>query len=75
MREIAAPAREDVRVPLDPTVPTLQTTTLYGAFRLDPVRLRQTGHRVHLVEWRQGRKELLHETTRRVTTADYYNGG
>jgi branched-chain amino acid transport system substrate-binding protein len=37
----------------------LQTTTLYGAFRLDPVRLRQTGHRVHLVEWRQGRKELV----------------
>ena len=37
----------------------LQTTTLYGAFRLDPVRLRQTGHRVQLVQWRQGRKELV----------------
>ena len=37
----------------------LQTTTLYGAFRLDPVRLRQTGHRVQLVEWRHGRKELV----------------
>ena len=37
----------------------LQTTTLYGAFRLDPVGLRQTGHRVQLVEWRHGRKELV----------------
>ena len=37
----------------------IQTTTLYGAFQLDPVRLRQTGHRVQLVEWRHGRKELV----------------
>jgi branched-chain amino acid transport system substrate-binding protein len=36
-----------------------RTTTLYGPFRLDPLSLRQTGHRVHLVEWRQGRKELV----------------
>jgi branched-chain amino acid transport system substrate-binding protein len=42
-----------------PVARGLQTTTLYGAFRLDPVRLRQTGHRVQLVEWRQGRKELV----------------
>jgi branched-chain amino acid transport system substrate-binding protein len=39
----------------------LETTTLYGAFRLDPVTLRQTGHRVQLVEWRHGRKELVTE--------------
>ena len=37
----------------------IQTTTLYGAFQLDPVRLRQTGHRVQLVEWRHGRKALV----------------
>jgi branched-chain amino acid transport system substrate-binding protein len=38
---------------------SLQTTTLYGAFQLDPADLRQTGHRVRLVQWRQGRKELV----------------
>ncbi|MGH7342984.1 MAG: ABC transporter substrate-binding protein, partial [Candidatus Rokuibacteriota bacterium] len=35
----------------------IQTNTLYGGFRLDRVSLRQTGHRVQLVEWRHGRKE------------------
>src|SRR5262249_3204539 len=29
-----------------------QMTTLYGGFRLDSMNLRQTGHRVHLVQWR-----------------------
>ncbi len=38
----------------------LETTTLYGQFRLDPSTSRQIGHRVLLVQWRGGRKvELL----------------
>ena len=35
---------------------TLQTTTFFGRFRLDPVTGRQVGHRIRLVEWRDGRK-------------------
>lgn len=37
----------------------LDTTTLYGGFRLDPGSLRQIGHRILLVEWRGGRRERL----------------
>lgn len=37
----------------------LDTTTLYGRFRLDPSSLRQIGHAVLLVEWRSGRKRPL----------------
>lgn len=37
----------------------LETATLYGGFRLDPETGRQVAHRVHLVEWRSGRKELV----------------
>jgi branched-chain amino acid transport system substrate-binding protein len=37
----------------------LDTTTLYGRFRLDPGSLRQIGHEILLVEWRNGRKHPL----------------
>jgi len=37
----------------------LDTTTFYGPFRLDPGSSRQVGHRILLVEWRDGRKRLL----------------
>ena len=35
---------------------TLETTTLYGGFRLDRLTARQIGHRVLLVQWRGGRR-------------------
>lgn len=41
------------------TARALETATLYGGFRLDPETGRQVAHRVHLVEWRSGRKELV----------------
>lgn len=37
----------------------LETTTFYGGFRLDPATGRQVGHRVHLIQWRAGRKVRL----------------
>jgi ABC-type branched-subunit amino acid transport system substrate-binding protein len=37
----------------------LETTTLFGGFRLDPLTGRQIGHRVRLVEWRDGRKRVV----------------
>jgi hypothetical protein len=40
----------------------LDTTTLYGRFRLDPDTLRQVGHEILLVEWRDGRKHPLAPT-------------
>jgi hypothetical protein len=49
---LAAPALLEAACALD-------TTTLYGAFRLDPATGRQVGHRVRLVQWRGGRKCLL----------------
>jgi branched-chain amino acid transport system substrate-binding protein len=40
----------------------LDTTTLYGGFRLDPATLRQVGHEILLVEWRSGRKHPVAPT-------------
>src|SRR2546427_1673301 len=37
----------------------LDTTSLYGRFRLDPSSMRQVGHEILLVEWRDGRKHPL----------------
>ena len=37
----------------------LETTTLYGPFRLEPLTSRQIGHRVLLVQWRDGRKVVI----------------
>jgi branched-chain amino acid transport system substrate-binding protein len=38
----------------------LDLNTFYGKFRLDPTAGRQIGHRVLLIQWRQGRKVMLH---------------
>ena len=43
----------------------LDTTALYGRFRLDPDSLRQIGHEVLLVEWQDSRKRS--GSTRRAT--------
>jgi branched-chain amino acid transport system substrate-binding protein len=37
----------------------LETSTLYGGFRLDPESLRQIGHRILLVQWHGGHRVLL----------------
>jgi branched-chain amino acid transport system substrate-binding protein len=37
----------------------LDTTTLYGRFSLDPMTSHQIGHRVLLVQWRNGRKVVI----------------
>jgi ABC-type branched-subunit amino acid transport system substrate-binding protein len=37
----------------------LTTTTLFGAFRLDPATGLQKGHRVGVVQWRRGRREII----------------
>ncbi len=37
----------------------LETTTLYGGFRLDRLTARQIRHRVLLVQWRGGRKVVI----------------
>jgi len=49
-RELLAAARQ------------LDTTTLYGRFRLAPGSLRQVGHEILLVEWRDGRKQTFAPT-------------
>src|SRR5262245_6849354 len=43
----------------------LDTTALYGRFRLDPDSLRQVGHEILLVEWRGGVKHRLAPTPSR----------
>jgi branched-chain amino acid transport system substrate-binding protein len=37
----------------------LDLETFYGRFRIDPETGRQTGHRIRLVRWRQGRKQAI----------------
>ncbi len=37
----------------------LETTTFYGGFRLDRPTGRQVGHRIRLVQWRDGRKRVV----------------
>jgi ABC-type branched-subunit amino acid transport system substrate-binding protein len=37
----------------------LTTTTLFGSFRLDPVTGLQEGHRVGVVQWRRGRRQII----------------
>ena len=37
----------------------LTTTTLFGAFRLDPVTGLQAGHRVGVVQWGRGRRQVI----------------
>jgi ABC-type branched-subunit amino acid transport system substrate-binding protein len=37
----------------------LVTTTLFGGFRLDPVTGLQEGHRVGVVQWQRGRRQIV----------------
>lgn len=43
----------------------LDTTTLFGRFRVDPVTGVQTGHQIGVVQWRGGRRVLLDRPLRR----------
>jgi len=38
---------------------TLRTGTLFGAFAIDPQSGRQTAHRVRIVRWSRGRKQIV----------------
>ncbi|MGH3560857.1 MAG: ABC transporter substrate-binding protein, partial [Mycobacterium sp.] len=40
----------------------LDTTTLFGRFRVDPVTGLQTGHRIRVVQWRGGRRAAVELT-------------
>jgi ABC-type branched-subunit amino acid transport system substrate-binding protein len=37
----------------------LDTTTLFGRFRVDPITGVQTGHRIRVVQWRDGKRVLV----------------
>ena len=37
----------------------LDTTTLFGRFRVDPVTGVQTGHQIRVVQWRGGQRVLV----------------
>jgi ABC-type branched-subunit amino acid transport system substrate-binding protein len=43
----------------------LDTTTLFGRFRVDPVTGVQTGHEIRVVQWRGGRRVLVNRLLRR----------
>lgn len=43
----------------------LDTTTLFGRFRVDPITGVQTGHRVRVVQWRGGQRVPVHGPTSR----------
>jgi hypothetical protein len=44
----------------------LDTTTLFGRFRVDPVTGAQTGHQIRVVQWRGGRRVLVDRPLRRT---------
>jgi ABC-type branched-subunit amino acid transport system substrate-binding protein len=54
-RDAAETAPEAVRAAAE----RLTTTTLFGAFRLDPITGLQEGHRVGVVQWRRGRRQII----------------
>jgi hypothetical protein len=43
----------------------LDTTTLFGRFRVDPVTGVQTGHQIRVVQWRSGQRVLVDRPLRR----------
>jgi hypothetical protein len=66
---------------LDPDDPLssargLRTTTVFGAFHLDPETGIQRGHRLAVIEWRRRRQELLlaEETSRERSARDRWFG-
>jgi ABC-type branched-subunit amino acid transport system substrate-binding protein len=44
----------------------LDTTTLFGRFRVDPVTGVQTGHQIRVVQWRRGQRVLVDRPLRRT---------
>ena len=44
----------------------LDTTTLFGRFRVDPVTGVQTGHQIRVVQWRGGQRVLIDRPLRRT---------
>ena len=44
----------------------LDTTTLFGRFRVDPVTGVQTGHQIRVVQWRDGQRVLVDRLPRRT---------
>jgi ABC-type branched-subunit amino acid transport system substrate-binding protein len=44
----------------------LDTTTLFGRFRLDPVTGVQTGHQIRVVQWREGERVVVGRPRRRA---------
>jgi ABC-type branched-subunit amino acid transport system substrate-binding protein len=44
----------------------LDTTTLFGRFRVDPVTGVQTGHQIRVVQWRDGQRVLVDRPSRRT---------
>jgi ABC-type branched-subunit amino acid transport system substrate-binding protein len=44
----------------------LDTTTLFGRFRVDPVTGVQTGHQIRVVQWRGGQRVLVDRPLRRT---------
>ena len=44
----------------------LDTTTLFGRFRVDPVTGVQTGHQIRVVQWRGGQRVLVDRPLRRA---------
>jgi ABC-type branched-subunit amino acid transport system substrate-binding protein len=44
----------------------LDTTTLFGRFRVDPVTGVQTGHQIRVVQWRDGQRLLVDRPHRRA---------
>jgi hypothetical protein len=44
----------------------LDTTTLFGRFRVDSVSGVQTGHQIRVVQWRDGQRVLVDRPLRRI---------
>jgi hypothetical protein len=52
-------------LPIWATSQQLDTTTLFGRFRVDPVTGVQTGHQIRVVQWRGGQRVLLDRPLRK----------
>lgn len=46
---------------------SLDTTTMFGRFRVDPVTGLQTGHQIRVVKWRHGRRVPVDQTPHRTS--------
>ncbi|OSC38474.1 ABC transporter substrate-binding protein [Mycobacterium decipiens] len=53
-------------VPVLAAAQRLDTTTLFGRFRVDPITGVQTGHQIRVVQWRDGQRVLVDRPLRRT---------